>query len=496
MPDSPEIIAAVDLGSNSFHMVVARHQDGNIAIIDRLREMVRLAGGLDDKGKLSEQAQQRALECLSRFGQRLVDFKADNVRAVGTNTLRRARNRGDFLDQAERALGFPIEVVAGVEEARLVYLGAVHTLPAHGQRRLVVDIGGGSTELIVGEGLEPLALESLYMGCVGMSQQFFSDGRVSAKNMDAARMHARLELRPVKASFRSHGWSVAIGTSGTIRTVQEVQRQMSGEPHITKTGLNRIIDAVVGAGKIKKLSLPGLSSERAPVFPGGVAILAEVFETLRLETMMTAEGALREGILFDMLGRLADEDARVRTVRDMERRYHVDADQATRVEQTALAILEQVMEPWLLSSTLARQMLCWASRLHEIGLDIAHAQYHRHGAYLLEHADMPGFPSQEQKLLALLVLNHRRKLSLSAIPKIAPAWQQKCLKLIVILRLAVLLNRTRAPASLPAFQLVPQDDSLEIRFPPGWLSEHPLTRADLEREVGYLRNAAVGLIYS
>ncbi len=496
MPDSPEIIAAVDLGSNSFHMVVARNQRGNLAIIDRLREMVRLAGGLDDEGNLSEEAQQRALECLARFGQRLVDFQAHNVRAVGTNTLRRARNRRDFLAEAESALGFPIEVVAGVEEARLVYLGALHTLPAQGQRRLVVDIGGGSTELVVGEGVEPLALESLYMGCVGMSQQFFSDGRINAKNMDAARMYARLELRPVKASFRSLGWSVAIGTSGTIRTVQEVQRQMSGEPHITRDGLSGIIDALTGAGKIKKLSLPGLSAERAPVFPGGVAILAEVFETLRLESMTAADGALREGILFDMLGRLSDEDARVRTVRDMERRYHVDGDQATRVEETALSILDQVMEAWLLSSALARQMLGWASRLHEIGLDIAHAQYHRHGAYLLEHADMPGFPSQEQMLLALLVLNHRRKLALGAIAGIAVGWQQKCVKLIVILRLAVLLNRTRAPAFLPAFQLVPGTDALEIRFPPGWLSEHPLTRADLQREVGYLRTAGIDLVYS
>jgi len=496
MSDPPEIIAAVDLGSNSFHMVVARTQGGNLAIIDRLREMVRLAGGLDENGNLDDEAQQRALDCLARFGQRLVDFHADNVRAVGTNTLRRARNRRDFLGDAERALGFPIEVVSGVEEARLVYLGAVHTLPPQRQRRLVVDIGGGSTELVIGEGVDPLALESLYMGCVGMSQQFFGDGRVTAKAMDAARMHARLELRPVKASFRSLGWSTAIGTSGTIRTVQEVLMQMRGDPYISKDGLNALIDSLVATGKIKKISLPGLPAERVPVFPGGVAILAEVFGTLRLESMTAAEGALREGILFDMLGRLSHEDARVRAVRDMERRYHVEGDQADRVQQTALTILDQVMESWSISSPLARQMLGWASRLHEIGLDIAHAQYHRHGAYLLEHADMPGFPRQEQKLLALLVRNHRRKISKAGIADLPSGWHQKCLALIVILRLAVLLNRTRAPASPPAFQVVPEAETLEIRFPPGWLSEHPLTRADLEREAAYLQSAGIALAFS
>jgi exopolyphosphatase/guanosine-5'-triphosphate,3'-diphosphate pyrophosphatase len=495
MAAAPEVIAAVDLGSNSFHLVVARHSAGTLTIIDRLREMVRLAGGLDDQGYLSAEAQQRALDCLERFGQRIRDFHADNVRAVGTNTLRRARNRKQFLAQAERALGFEINVVSGVEEARLVYLGAAHTLPAERERRLVVDIGGGSTELIIGEGLEPLALESLYVGCVGLSSRFFGNGRITAERVDAARVHVRLELRPIKTAFRNLGWASAVGTSGTIRTIQEILREGDGVGRITAAGLETLIERMLGAGKVKKLALPGLSAERAPVFPGGVIILAEIFKALRLDDMVAAEGALREGLLYDSLGRLSEEGTRRRSVRDMERRFHVDQAQADRVEQTAVELLRQVEQAWELTTPLAHQMLRWGARLHEVGLDIAHAQYHRHGAYLLEHSDMPGFPREEQKLLSVLVRYHRRKLSQMGVLDLPVWWHAKTRRLIVLLRLAVLLNRSRAPASLPPLQLKPKAKSLQLRFPDGWLDEHPLTRADLEREARYLKAMDFRLVY-
>lgn len=492
----PQIIAAVDLGSNSFHMVVARQTGDGLAIIDRLREMVRLGGGLDATGVLSAEATNRALECLERFGQRLKDMNASDVRAVGTNTLRRARNRREFLVSAERALGHRIEVVSGMEEARLVYLGAAHTLPADPERRLVVDIGGGSTELIIGKGLEPKALESLYMGCVGMSRLYFPQGKIKPENMSAARTHAQLELRPMKSSFRRIGWVNAVGTSGTIRTVQDMLRELNGEPGITLGGLEQIVELMLEAGRTKKLALPELSSERAPVFPGGVAILIEIFKTLKLKRMTAAEGALREGIIYDLLGRQSREDARRRSVRDMAGRYHVDRAQADRVDQAAREILDQVADAWSLGGALPRQVLAWASRLHEIGLDIAHAQYHKHGAYLLQHADMPGFPKEEQQLLACLVGYHRRKISQAGILDLPVIWHKKARHLIVILRLAALLNRSRAPVELPALSLTPKNKSLEIRFPEGWLEERPLTRADLEQEASYLKAMGFRLRFS
>lgn len=491
MPSIPDVIAAVDLGSNSFHMVVARYSHGQLVIVDRLREMVRLAAGLDEQGRLERGAVERAIECLQRFGQRLSDMKAASVRVVGTNTLRRARRRGAFLDRARVALGFPIEIISGIEEARLVYLGVAHTTPSEPGRRLVVDIGGGSTELIVGEGLQTKKLESLYMGCVGMSARFFGDGTITEKRMKRARLAARLELRPVEVAFKSLGWDSAVGSSGTIRSIGDILRNRgSHDGAITAAGLEALIEDALRAGESSRLKLAGLSEERAPVFPGGLAILAEIFAVLGIQSMRVAEGALREGLLYDMVGRLTDEDARERSVRAMQARYHVDLAQAERVEATALDFLHQTWEPWDLQEPFADLVLSWAARLHEIGLDVSHSHYHKHGAYLLEHADMPGFPQEEQRLLACLVGAHRRKMHPDALEDLSPPWHIKAEYLIVLLRLAVLLHRGRSPIALPALELRAKARSLEIEFPKGWLDDHPLTEADLEYEVDYLK--AVG----
>lgn len=484
----PDVIAAVDLGSNSFHMVVARHSHGQLVIVDRLREMVRLAAGLDEQGRLERGAIERAIGCLERFGQRLRDMKAGSVRVVGTNTLRRARRKGAFLDRARAALGHPIEIISGIEEARLVYLGVAHTTPSSPGRRLVVDIGGGSTELIIGEGLQTKKLESLYMGCVSMSTAFFEDGDITDKRMKRARVAARLELAPVQEAFKAHGWESAVGSSGTIRTVAEVLRgRSSHDGAITYAALESLIEDVVRAGKIEKLKFPGLSEERAPVFPGGLAILAEVFSALGIREMRVAEGALREGLLYDMIGRLTDEDARVRSVRAMESRYHVDTAQADRVEATALDFLRQTAAEWELQDTFAELVLSWAARLHEIGLDVSHSHYHKHGAYLLEHADMPGFPQEEQRILACIVGSHRRKIHPERFEELNPPWHTKAEYLTVLLRLAVLLHRGRSPIALPPIALRARGRSLEIAFPKGWLDEHPLTAADLENEIDHLK---------
>jgi exopolyphosphatase/guanosine-5'-triphosphate,3'-diphosphate pyrophosphatase len=491
----PDVLAAVDLGSNSFHMVVARYTHGQLVIIDRLREMVRLAAGVAENGRIDKEAAARAIACLQRFGQRLRDMRADSVRVVGTNALRLAHRKQAFLERAREALGHPIEIIAGMEEARLIYSGVAHTMPSEPGKRLVVDIGGGSTELIIGEGLAPLDLESLQMGCVSLSERFFRDGKISAKRMAGARLAARLELEPVQAAFRRRGWDRSAGSSGTVRAIGEAIRELDNQALlITPAGLERIIAYVSEAGHVRELKLAALTEDRRPVFPGGLAILAEIFAGLNLKEMRIAEGAMREGLLYDMVGRYTDEDARDRTVRGMQQRYHVDFAQAERVEATALNFLEQTRDTWKLQGDPAADLtLKWASRLHEIGLDVSHSGYQRHGAYLLENADMPGFSREEQRLLARMVGGHRRKLALEGMEELVPPWDRNAVYLIIILRLAVLLHRGRSTAALPPIALTPGSKSLELRFPARWLNDYPLTLADLQQEVDYLRAAGIRL---
>ncbi len=484
----PDVLAAVDLGSNSFHMVVARYTHGQLVIIDRLREMVRLASGVEENGDLDKDVAARALAALERFGQRLREMKANGVRVVGTSALRLARHKKAFLVKAREALGHTIEIIAGVEEARLIYSGVSHTMPAQAGRRLVVDIGGGSTELIIGEGLVPSDLESLKLGCVGISEHFFADGRVTAKRMNRARVAARQEIEPIQAAFRKRGWEGAAGSSGTIRAIGETLRELDpATTSITPNGLELILRHVIDHGATRDLGLKSIDEERRVVFPGGLAILAEIFSVLGIEDMRVADGAMREGLLYDMVGRYTNEDARDRTVRAMQQRYHVDTAQADRVEKTALDFFRQVQESWKLDDPLAEQLLAWAARLHEIGLDVAHSGYHRHGAYLLANADMLGFPREEQRLLATLVGAHRRKLTLTEAEDLVPPWDKSIFYLIVLLRLAVLLHRGRAGTELPHVELTATPKTLVSRFPTRWIKDHPLTTADLQREVEYLK---------
>ncbi len=486
--DAADVMAAVDLGSNSFHMVVARNQHGEPSIVDRLREMVRLASGLDARGFLDDASQERALACLRRFGQRLRDMQAHQVRVVGTNTLRRASNAEAFLARAEEALGHPVEVISGIEEARLIYLGVSHHTDSSDGANLVIDIGGGSTELIIGEGYEPQHLESLYVGCVGVSRAHFDDGKLSAKRFERARLAVRLELRPVAAAFRQRGWKRAIGSSGTVRAARDVAQELHlCEAGITLAAVEAIIEEMIKARCVEDLVLPGLGADRVPVFAGGIAILAEVMSSLRALQLDTSSGALREGLLYDMQGRLHDEDARERSIRAMQRRYHVDLEQAARVEATAVALLEQAARGWQLTDKRYRQLLVWAARLHEVGLDIAHARYHHHGGYLIANSDLPGFVRLEQQLVATLVTLHRRKLDDPFVDNLPSVWRAPILKLVVLLRLAALLNRSRSPSDLPPIRLATDTDSLELKFPSLWLQDNPLTAADLEQEAEWLR---------
>jgi len=475
-------------------MVVARYTHGQLVILDRLREMVRLGAGLESDGRLNKDVAARAVACLERFGQRLRDMRPDSVRVVGTNVFRRAKRKETFIERAREALGHPIEIVSGIEEARLIYSGVAHTSPVGPGRRLVCDIGGGSTEIIIGEGLQPLEMESLQMGCVRISEEFFADGRLSQKRMQRARVAARQAIEPYQTAFRRRGWDEAVGSSGTVRAIGDSIRELDPtSTDIGADGLERVIHELSEIEHIRDLSLSALTDDRKLSFAGGVAILAEVFEQLGIESMKVADGAMREGLLYDLLGRYTDEDARERTVRSMQERYHVDASQSERVEATALNFLEQVEQSWPLADPACELILRWAARLHEIGLDVAHSGYHRHGAYLLANADMAGFPREEQKLLAMMVGSHRRKPAIEEAGELMPPWDKRAPPMTLLLRLAVLLNRGRSSVALPDIRLTARADSLEIRFPPGWLDDHPLTVADLQTEIENLKTVGFRL---
>jgi exopolyphosphatase/guanosine-5'-triphosphate,3'-diphosphate pyrophosphatase len=492
-----DTVAAVDLGSNSFHMIVARPRDGGVDIIDRLREMVRLGGGLDAENRIAQETSTAALACLERFGQRLRHMPPGSVRVVGTNTLRKAADADEFLKKAETALGHPIEVISGFEEARLIYLGVAHDIADDGERRLVMDIGGGSTELTIGERFDPLHMRSLHMGCISHSQKYFPDMRVTRKRWRKAELAARMELEPHEAIYRVFGWSRAIGTSGTIRAVGRVVRENGWSEHgIGLEALRRLVDALVDGGDMNTIDLPGLAEERRPVFAGGVAILLATFDAMGIEHMQVAEGALREGVIYDLMGRIRHEDVRGHTVSTLARRYEVDTDQAARVRETVAELYKRTSEAWSLEADEARDLLNWAADLHEMGLQIARSGYHKHGAYILDNADLPGFSRQEQHLLSLLVRSHRRKMPVALFVALPKPERRTVQRLVVLLRLAVLLHRSRSPQAWPMVAVEAQENSLYLEFPAGWLDDHALTRADLDQEAVYLQAIGLELVFS
>ncbi len=481
------ISASIDLGSNSFHMVVARYQDGELTIIDRIKEMVRLGDGIDSDNHLCPDVQARAIACLERFGERLNGFPAQNVRAVGTNTLRNAENANDFLTRAETTLGFPIDIISGVEEARLIYLGVAQNIAVEGQRRFIMDIGGGSTELIIGSNDAPEQMVSLEMGCVSITRRFFEDGAITTKRIEQACIFVQTELEPHVENYLTSGWEQTIGASGTIKAVNKV---VNGEgwsnTGITIDSLRRLLTALGEAQQIKNIKFEGLDPERAPVFIGGVIVLLATFEALEIKEMTVSDRALREGLILDLEGRFHGENIRHQSVDNLAKRYHVELKQALRVSQTAINLMRQVAEAWQLDLIEAEKWLNWASLLHEIGLDIAHSRYHHHGAYIIEHGDLAGFSQQEQQLLATLVRCHRRKLPAALFKMLPKRTRKLAKKLSILLRLSVILHRNRSSAATPVIEATGGNRSIALKFPKAWLTNHPLTSADLKQEEKYL----------
>ncbi len=478
-------IAAVDLGSNTFRLQVGRVVDDQIYPLDSIKDTVRIGSGLTADKQLDEAAQTRALASLARFGERLRGFGRESVRAVATSALRIARNANTFLPRAEEALGFPIEIIRGREEARLIYIGAHHALPPSDQTRLVVDIGGGSTEFIIGRKNEPLLTESLNMGCVSFTHAHFPDGKITWRGFRQAEMAAAAELERIAGDYRRFGWGKAFGSSGTARSIARILELNSLNPDgaagITRAGLDTLRERIVHAGAPEALELDGLPTERLPVLPAGAAIMSAILSSLDIPQMLPARGALRLGVMYDLLGRFHRQDMRDTTVRQFMRRYRVDLRQAERVEKAALALMGQIFEtlnPNEAAREDERQLLRWAAQLHEIGLSIAHGGFHKHGAYIVDEADMPGFSRKDQSRLSRLVLGQRGNLlKLADVPPEDKLWH-----LIACLRLAALFYRSRRDFPLPAVRLSYQDRAYRLDVPHRWLSENQLSAAALGEE--------------
>jgi exopolyphosphatase/guanosine-5'-triphosphate,3'-diphosphate pyrophosphatase len=488
-----ETLAAIDLGSNSFHLQIGRVVDGQIYPLDAVREVVRLGAGIGVEKRLDRACQARALDALAKFGERLRGFPRGAVRAVGTNALRVAKNAGLFLREGRQILGFPIEVISGREEARLIYLGVAHSLRSSAERRLVVDIGGGSTELIIGTGLEPQLTESLYMGCLSYSLKYFPDGRIDKPRMKAAELAARQELSGIAAAYRATGWRDAVGSSGTARSIENILFDNGfAEGGITREGIERLRNLLIKCEKADPDRIVGLRPNRAPVLPGGVAIMRAVLNELDIDAMQVSEGALRHGVLYDLLGRAEHHDMREATVAQFMRRYHIDAAQAERVRHLALMIYDALLPGEDREDDAERQLLAWAARLAEIGLSIAHAQYHKHSAYVLANADMPGFSRMEQARLARVVLAHRGKLSKMQDAGLDGAdW-----RLVFALRTASVLLRNRGDARPPFLRVSADAGGFAIDLPQAWLDENPLSAAALEEERDHWKSVGMKLVVS
>ncbi len=497
MPHTPAesfpLIAAIDLGSNSFHMVLAKADHGEIRILERLGDKVQLAAGVDEARLLSEEAMQRGLDCLRRFAQLTASLPEGAVRVVGTNALREARNRGEFIRRAEEILGHPVEVISGCEEARLIYLGVSHSIADTPGRRLVADIGGGSTEFIIGQRFEPLLRESLQMGCVSFTQRFFRDGKITPARYAQAYTAARLEIMGIEHALRRLGWEDTVGASGTIKAIGlAIQAAGLGAGEVNAEGMAWLKRKMFKVGEAEKLDLDGIKPDRRAIFPAGMAILEAIFDACDIQRMSHSEGALREGVLYDLLGRHQHEDVRERTLSSLMERYHVDLEQAARVESKALSALDKVAQDWQLEDDWHRELLSWAAKVHEVGLDIAHYQYHKHGAYLVEHSDLSGFSRQDQQMLALLVRGHRRNIPKDKLAEFG-AEGIKLTRLCVLLRFAILFHHIRGTQEMPNVELKASEQRLDILFPEGWLECNPLTQADFSQEAEWLKRIGIEL---
>ncbi len=494
LPDG-SLLAAIDLGSNSFHLLIAKIEHGEIRPVEALAEKVQLGAGLED-GVLGDEAIARGLDCLSRFAQLLGSVDIQRVRVVGTNALRMAKNRKAFTVPAKRILGTRVDVIYGLEEARLVYLGVAHALADDAQSRLVIDIGGGSTECIIGQRFEPQCMESLQMGCVSFAKTFFPKGKISREHYRNAYDQARSQVFPIRHRFHSKHWAECVGSSGTVQAIETILVQNGwGQGGISRQGLSTLEQTLLKFKQMDDIQLEGLVAQRRSVILPGVAIISALFDVLDIDHMRTSKGALREGVIYDLLGRLSHEDVRERTVNALMQRYAVDADTADIVERRARIFYTATRLNWKLTSD-DWELLHWLARTHEIGMAISHKHFNRHTAYLLRNADLPGFSQDEQELLAILALGQRGKLGADILATTVEADQSRVLYLLAIMRLASCFKYMEKLEQLPDCAIVAKDKFLSLNFPKGWLQEHPLTARELEGETVMLGKVGLKLSIS
>jgi exopolyphosphatase/guanosine-5'-triphosphate,3'-diphosphate pyrophosphatase len=473
------LLAALDLGSNSFRLEMGRYSGGHIERVEYLKETVRLGAGLDEHKNLSFAAMERGWACLARFAEKLRGFERQQVRAVATQTLREARNRETFLTRAQSILGFPIDVIAGHEEARLIYQGVAHLLPQSDERRLVVDIGGRSTEVILGQGYSPQRMGSYPLGSVAWSTRYFPDGRVTSGALRQAVVAAMAQIDAALDLFAPGSWDAVYASSGTAGALAEILAN-AGHPVgvLTRDGIEWVAQRLVRAGSVNELKLEGLKDDRRPVLAGGLSVLLAFFELFDWREAYRAQGALRHGALYDLIDRASDtSDVRERTVRWLMQKFAVDSAQAQRVEQVATRLFAQVAAPDPRNGRYS-QKLAWAARLHEIGAHISHSSAHRHGAYILDHVDAPGFSLPELHRMSLLVLGQRGKLRKLE----AHLDDELFVKQLLCLRLAVLLCHARKDPELQALRLQFAPRRFQLTAAPGWAQRYPQSAWLLQEE--------------
>jgi len=488
-------IAVLDIGSNSFHLIVARIISGTVQVLHKMKMKVRLADGLNSQNLLSKEAVDRGLQALDVIKTSLEGFEPNSVRIVATYTLRKAKNANLFIEAAKQIFPYPVEIIAGQEEARLIFNGVAHT-EALDDKTLVIDIGGGSTEFVIGEKLEPILLRSLDMGCVSFTRKFFNKEVIKAKHFDEAITAAQQHLELIEDKYINIGWQNTLGTSGSIESLV-MQSGLGNESHqLTLNDLEQIKQNIIAAGNVDNLELPHVNEDRKQVFPAGLAILIAIFRSLKINTLQYAQAALREGVINEMESSLTHADIKERSAQSLATRYDVDTKQANLVLQTSFSLFEQAKEQWHLNDNRLKPLLGWAALLHEVGLHINSRGVQRHSSYILANAELPGFNSEQQTFISTLTRFYRKKIKVEELPQLTQFSHYEVLNCIVLLRLAVLLNIKRQQNFLPEYQFSVDKNKLSLRFPENWLEEHPVIKADLQKEKEQIEKANIQLEFS
>ncbi|QRN41787.1 MAG: exopolyphosphatase [Neisseriaceae bacterium] len=482
-----DFIATGDLGSNSFRLTISKNMDGQYQTVDSIKDMIHFAAGLDKNNFLDDVSQKKALQCLQKFGERLRGFEEKQVRVVATNTFRVAKNINSFMSQAQQALGFPIEIISGHEEARLIYTGVLHITPFNNKKALIVDIGGGSTEFIVGNDLQPEITESLNIGCVTYSKNFFDTDNITAKHFNNAIKSARSEIQKIVKKIKESRWNLSIGSSGTAKTISGLYRlNYPNKEAFDYDFLIYLKNQIIKYGSVEKVKFRDIKPTRMRVFTGGLALMIAIFEEIKIKSMQVTDAGLRDGVLYDFIGRQLDQDLRDETVENFQNRYLVNKRQAENVQQLALAFFDRLDKSDPIEQSLSqwKHFITWASKLHEIGLFISHTGYHKHSSYIIQNADMSGFSSKDQYITALIILGHKGNLK-----KVQEYLTSKELWYSTIaLRLATIFCRARNGITIPeniSIRLDERNKNIILKIEKSWINKNPLTASVLEKESNY-----------